>query len=123
MVVPTNDTGLHKDVRANFIDLQTGDPVHTNWHGTRYPGHVLEVRDDDVIVCLPQLGDTHPNGGTTAHQKNRFQVLDRIRSLARLTSPQVEIWGLFKEEWDNRMRRKFNTAWEGFCTRDEADLK
>ena len=50
MIVQTNDTGLHKDVRANFNDLQTCDPVLANWHGTWYPGHVLEVRDDDVIV-------------------------------------------------------------------------
>ena len=91
MITQTNDTGLHKDVRANFIDLQAGAPVHANWHGTWYPGHVLEVRDDDVIDRIPQLGDTHPNGGTTAHQKNRFDILDSIRSVARLTSPPVQV--------------------------------
>ena len=37
-------------VAARTKPLVPGDPVHANWHGTWYPGHVLEVRDDDVIV-------------------------------------------------------------------------
>ena len=35
---------------ARTKPLVPGDPVHKNWHGTWYPRHVLEVRDDDVIV-------------------------------------------------------------------------
>ena len=35
---------------AHTKPLVPGDPVHKNWHGTWYPRHVLEVRDDDVIV-------------------------------------------------------------------------
>ena len=99
-------------VAARTKPLVPGDPVHANWHGTWYPGHVLEVRHGGVMDrSLSQLGDFCPFGGTKAHQKARFDILDRIRSVSKLTPPQANIWQLFKEEWDERRRKGVGIRW------------
>ena len=49
---------------------------------------VLAAMTATRIYATSQLGDCHPYGGTVAHRKNRFDVLDRIRSVAKLSPPR-----------------------------------
>ena len=60
---------------------------------------------------LSSLGDGRPSGGTKEHQKHRFLILDRIRSVSYLTPPQHNTWGAFKKMWDDKRRLALGTAW------------
>ena len=60
---------------------------------------------------LSSLGDGKAKGGTKANQKNRFDVLDRIRSVSSLTHPQLMSWVAFKEAWDEKRRNAHDLTW------------
>ena len=60
---------------------------------------------------IQSLGFGRPNGGTKDHQKNRFHVMDRVRSVAYLTPPQATCWQSFKELWDAKRAEVSGQEW------------
>ena len=71
---------------------------------------------------LASLGDGKPRGGTKYNQKCRFEVLDRIRSVAYLTHPQSNTWGAFKEMWDENRRNALDTNWGRVCAEETKQI-
>ena len=66
---------------------------------------------DARAYTLSSLGDGKPKGGTKDNQKNRFEVLDRIRPVSFLTHPQSNSWVAFKEAWDEKRRMAHDFTW------------
>ena len=62
-------------------------------------------------ITLSDLGNDKPKGGTAANMKNRFAVLDRIRSVSALTPAQATTWHAFKEMWDERRKNALGHKW------------
>ena len=52
---------------------------------------------------LPMLGQGKKNEGSQQHQKNRQEVLDRVREVAELSPVQTCHWSYFKNTWDQEM--------------------
>ena len=63
------------------------------------------------VYTLQDLGDGKLNGGTKEHMRNRFAVLDRIKSVNCLTPPQNETWEAFKNMWDQRRKTVHSHEW------------
>ena len=93
---------------ARTKPLVPGDPVHANWHGTWYPGHVLEVRDDDVIFywaeehsisCTQSSEITRNSGGVPMHPKltqikmARFAVLPKLKTTGQQCKGIARVMG------------------------------
>ena len=52
---------------------------------------------------LAALGQGRKNGGGVVYQKARFEVMERIRAAAALSSEQATDWDFFKTAWDREM--------------------
>ena len=61
---------------------------------------IIASIEETRAYTLESFGRGMPNGGTNDHRKNRFRVMDRVRSVACLTPPQATRWQSFKELWD-----------------------
>ena len=64
--------------------------------------------------ALSQLGQGKNNGGTKDHQKNRLDVLDRVRSVAELSPSQADQWVPFRIAWDEQMAALHQENWGSF---------
>ena len=62
---------------------------------------------------LAQLGHGRKYGGIQAHQKNRQEVLERVREVAELSPEQTCHWDLFKLAWDQQMAEVHGVIWGG----------
>ena len=62
-------------------------------------------------MTLSDLGHDKPKGGTNDNKKNRFTVLDRIRSVSALTPAQATTWHAFREMWDERRKNVLGHTW------------
>ena len=60
---------------------------------------------------LAELGQGKKGGGTREHQQHRFDVLDRIRSVAELSPDQKRIWVIFRTAWDEKMAHLHQEDW------------
>ena len=63
------------------------------------------------VHALSQLGQGKKNGGTKDHQKNRFDVLDRVRSVSELSESQAVQWVPFRIAWDEKMAYLHQENW------------
>ena len=64
-----------------------------------------------------ELGQQREHGGTEEHQKNRFDVLDLVRSVGVLSESQAGQWELFKALLDKAMIELVHENWGKFCKR------
>ena len=62
---------------------------------------------------LHQLGHGKKNGGLSDHKQNRFDLLDRVRSVAvaELSPSQACQWVTFRAAWDERMAAVHQENW------------
>ena len=60
---------------------------------------------------VSMLGQGRKKGGTQQHQKNRFEVLDRVRQVAELSPEQTGHWKYFKTTWDEEMAEAHGEDW------------
>ena len=51
------------------------------------------------------------NGGTKEHQKHRFEVLDRLRSIGEVSVNQAGQWVAFRTAWDEKMAALRQETW------------
>ena len=51
------------------------------------------------------------NGGLSDHKQNRFDLLDRVRSVAELSPSQACQWVTFRAAWDERMAAVHQENW------------
>ncbi len=78
-------------------------------------------RDDKVLTAmvsatsltLAMLGHGKEHGGIQQHQKNRQEVLERVREVAELSPEQTCHWGFFKLTWDQQMAEVHGVTWGG----------
>ena len=61
---------------------------------------------------LEALGDGKDSAGGPKARKNRFEVLDRLKTVGAGLSPgQMYDWAWFKESWDDKMVDQYATTW------------
>ena len=60
---------------------------------------------------MSMLGHGRKKGGTQQHQKNRFEVFDRVRQVAELSPEQTGHWNYFKTTWDEEMAEAHGEDW------------
>ena len=60
---------------------------------------------------LTQLGQGRKRGGTLAHEKNRVEVLERVREVAELSHQQTCHWEFVKRAWDEKMAEAHGINW------------
>ena len=61
---------------------------------------------------LEALGEGSANAGGVKARKNRFEVLDRLKTIgAGLSAGQKNDWPWFKEAWDKEMIKQHGAAW------------
>ena len=58
-----------------------------------------------------ELGKGKPNGGGDECKKARAEVLQRLRSVAKLSPEQVNDWGYFVTSWDREMANEHGEEW------------
>ena len=74
---------------------------------------VLVVMVSAKSFSLPMLGQGRKNGVAQQHQKNRHDVLERVREVAELSPEQTCQWTYFKLTWDQQMAEIHWGAWGG----------
>ena len=57
------------------------------------------------------VGDGEKNGGTLAHKKNRYDVLERLRRIGNLSLTQQGQWEWFKTHLDSCEASTRGTCW------------
>ena len=58
------------------------------------------------------LGDGNESAGGPKARKNRFEVLDRLKTIGVGLSPgQMNDWAWFKESWDDKMVDQYAATW------------
>ena len=57
------------------------------------------------------LGNGKKKGGTQQNQKNRYEVLERVRAVAELSPEQTNHWHCFKIAWDEAMAVFHGDKW------------
>ena len=72
---------------------------------------------------LLSLGKGRPNGGTEDHKKNRFKIMDRVRSVAYLTPAQAMCWQSFKELWDARRAEVSGPEWGEVFAQEKQNIQ
>ena len=72
-----------KEAEAKWKDIKRKQKEHET---------ILAVFTEARAYTPVSLGDGRPSGGTKEHQKHRFEILDRIRSVSYLT-PRSRISG------------------------------
>ena len=79
-----------------------------------------EARDAEAAVAakeqvkaysLDMLGNGKKNGGGVAHQKNRSEIMERVRKSSLLTAEQTGSWEFFKTTWDKEMAERHSEHW------------
>ena len=60
---------------------------------------------------LEMLGKGRKHGGLQAHQKARFEVLERVRQAAHLSPQQTGQWEYFRNTWDQAMAEAHGEEW------------
>ena len=58
-----------------------------------------------------QLGQGYKTGGFEEHQNKRFDLLDRVRSVAELSPTQANQWVAFRTAWDEKMAADSQENW------------
>ena len=58
-----------------------------------------------------QLGQGYKTGGFEEHQNKRFDLLDRVRSVAALSPTQANQWVAFRTAWDKKMAAEHRENW------------
>ena len=112
MIVQTNDTGLHKDVRANFIDLQSGLMLHKN--RTQGGGLVDCTDEDNLNIMIKVMSDTdlHLKAARAYKHTGTTNALDGseyalIAGDAKVFWDELNMSKLIKDEMDEVERRWF----------------
>ena len=72
---------------------------------------VLTTRVSSRAFTLPMLGNGRKNGGAQHNQKNRYEVLERIREVSELSPGQTTHWICFKIAWDAAMVAWHKDKW------------
>ena len=60
---------------------------------------------------LSQLGHGKQNGGFKDHQRNRFEILDKLRTVGELSPVQAGQWIAFRTAWDEKMAAAYQEKW------------
>ena len=60
------------------------------------------------------LGEGRKHGGTKEHQRNRRDVLDRVRHTGFLSPEQEGQYEYFAEAWDNEMKLVHDKSWGSY---------
>ena len=63
---------------------------------------ILAVFAEAWAYTTFSLGDGRPSGGSEERQRHRFEMLDSIRSVSYITTPQHSTLEVFKEMWDEK---------------------
>jgi len=81
-----------------------------------------DLREVDAVVTAKEavksysilaLGQGKKKGGGAQFQKARFEVLERVRSVAVLSPEQRNDWDYFKQNWDRVMAESHGENWGG----------
>ena len=84
---------------------------------------IIASIEETRAYTLESFGKGMPNGGTKDHRKNRFQVMDRVRSVACLTPPQATCWQSFTELWDAKRAEVSGTEWGEIFAQEMRNLQ
>ena len=57
------------------------------------------------------LGQGRAKGGNKEHRLNRYEVLERVRRVGKLTEDQKGQWDFFKTQWDVAQASAIGTNW------------
>jgi ATPase subunit of ABC transporter with duplicated ATPase domains len=77
----------------------------------KHEEQVLAAMVSARAFTLPMLGNGKKKGGTQQNQKNRYEVLERVRAVAELSPEQTNNWHLFKIAWDEAMAVFHGDTW------------
>ena len=72
---------------------------------------VAMARDAEKTYCAWELGKGKPNGGGDECKKARAEVLQRLRSVAKLSPQQENDWEYFVTSWDREMANAQGEEW------------